>query len=110
MFVTKKTNKVITINKSNYGSVALIVDRSKMDKEGVPTFFDFTAHLLKSQAAKTVTENKIIKLYSNLFLSSIKAKQGRKKSLQFTSPLPKTKQHPIESRGYLKHLVRLRYR
>lgn len=109
VMIVKKANKVITINKSNYGAAALIVDRSKVNNEGLPTFFDYTLHLLKNNSVKTITEDKIITLYSNLFLCSIKMEKTRK-ALQLTSPMLKTKQSPIESRGYVKHLIRLRYR
>ena len=108
--LVKRLGKVEIISTSFYGGAALIKSLGEINKYKVPSLFSYTARLTKT-ALPLVYENKIINLYNNLFLAYTGLTCTTKETLPGSALILQNKnQFSAEKLGYLKHLVRLRYR
>ena len=106
----KRIGKVEIISTSFYGGAVFIKSLGEINKYKVPSLFSYTTRLTKT-TLPLVYENKIINLYSNLFLAHTRLMCTPKQTLPGNAPILQNKnQFSTEKLGYLKHLIRLRYR
>lgn len=109
--VVKTPDQSVSVSKLAYGS-AVIICNKKTGKRGFPDLFDYSASTDQVHKSSGIYENKIVKTYTNLYLQStnLGPVTGRSTDVQFPKVYRKDKQLEASKRGYLKHIVRLRYR
>lgn len=102
--------KTIKIDKKIYGSVALITNYTEISKRGLPVVFNRSGNIRKLSKAH-LNENNVIKLYSWAFMLSNKStRRPIISNLNISNKTRKNRQLEADRRGYIKHIVRLRYR
>lgn len=109
--VVKAANQSVSVSKLVYGSTVIICNK-KTGKRGFPDLFEYSANVDYLHKSSRIYENKIVKIYTNLHLQStnLGPVTTRSTNVQFPKVYRKDKQLEASKRGYLKHIVRLRYR